>query len=230
MDAMTGALAGSGAITIWQDARAEARADFFAWHNGEHLAERVGIPGFLRGRRYAALEGGPEFFTLYETADPSVHTGADYLARLNAPTPTTRRVAPNMVNNVRSLCRVRWSRGALAGGLLFTLRFDTELQAEGPLAEWLCGRALPALLEAPGVCAAHLCVADTAASSVKTEEKKDRPVAAKVPGWVVLVEGAADRVDLEAAVAQRLEEAALAARGARESVRGLYQLQAWLSR
>ena len=44
MDAMTGALAGSGAITIWQDARAEARADFFAWHNGEHLAERVGIP------------------------------------------------------------------------------------------------------------------------------------------------------------------------------------------
>jgi hypothetical protein len=80
------------------------------------------------------------------------------------------------------------------------------------------------------VCAAHLCVADTAASSVKTEEKKDRPVAAKVPGWVVLVEGAADRVDLEAAVAQRLEEAALAARGARESVRGLYQLQAWLSR
>jgi hypothetical protein len=25
MDAMTGALAGSGAITIWQDARAEAR-------------------------------------------------------------------------------------------------------------------------------------------------------------------------------------------------------------
>jgi hypothetical protein len=51
-----------------------------------------------------------------------------------------------------------------------------------------------------------------------------------VPGWVVLVEGAADRVDLEAAVAQRLEEAALAARGACESVRGLYQLQAWLSR
>ena len=64
---------GRGAITIWQDVRPEARADFFAWHNQEHIPERVGIPGFLRGRRYGALEGAPEFFTLYETAGPELH-------------------------------------------------------------------------------------------------------------------------------------------------------------
>jgi len=62
---MADGLAGRGAITIWQDVRPEAREDFFAWHNGEHIPERVGIPGFLRGRRYGALAGSPEFFTLY---------------------------------------------------------------------------------------------------------------------------------------------------------------------
>ena len=35
---MTGGLAGRGAITIWQDVRPEAREDFFARHNGEHIA------------------------------------------------------------------------------------------------------------------------------------------------------------------------------------------------
>jgi hypothetical protein len=230
MTALTATLAGRGAITIWQDAREAARADFYAWHNGEHLAERVGIPGFLRGRRYAALAGSPEFFTLYETIDPDVHTGPDYLARLNSPTDTTRRVAPQMVNNVRSLCRVEWTRGTLAGGLVCTLRFDAAEEAAPGLREWLCAGPLPALLGEPGVSAVHLCVADTVASSVKTAEKKDRPVAARVPGWVVIVEGAADREALEAAVDRHLAAAALAERGARELERGLYRLQAWLAR
>ena len=123
---MAGGLAGRGAITIWQDVRPEAREDFFAWHNGEHIPERVGIPGFLRGRRYGALAGSPEFFTLYETAGPEVHTSAAYFERLNNPTPQTRRVAPMMVNNVRSLCRVEWSRGMVGGGLMATLRFDAR--------------------------------------------------------------------------------------------------------
>jgi hypothetical protein len=227
---MSGALAGGGAITIWQDARPEARADFFAWHNGEHLAERVGIPGFLRGRRYVALSGTPEFFTLYETAGPEIHTGAEYLARLDAPSAQTRRVAPQMVNNVRSLCRVEWSRGSLSGGLVFTLRFDAPDAARPALVALLAREALPGVLARPGVAAAHLCLADAAASSVQTAEKRARPVAALVPGWVVLVEGAADGDLLAQAVADLLADAALEARGARGMQRGVYRLQAWLAR
>lgn len=219
-----------GAITIWQDVRPEARAEFFAWHNQEHIPERVGIPGFLRGRRYGALEGAPEFFTLYETAGPEVHTGAAYLARLNSPSDWTRRMAPMMVNNVRSLCTVEWSRGLIAGGLMATIRFDTDAAARPRLLELLAGDRLPALIARPGVLGAHLCLADVAASSVKTEEKKSRAVAALVPGWVVLVEGGAGREALEHAVRDLLDPTALEAAGAQNQARGVYALQASLEK
>lgn len=221
-------LAGSGAITIWQDVKPEAREAFFAWHNGEHMPERVGIPGFLRGRRYAAVAGSPEFFTLYETEDPQVQTGAAYMERLNNPTEQTRRVAPNMINNVRSLCRVEWSRGAALGGLIFTLRFDVSEPAE--MLDLLVRDRLPRLLMRLGVTAAHLCLADKGASSVKTEEKKARPEAALVPGWVVMVEGAAGREALERAAADLLDERSLTDAGASGLQRGIYALQMSLSK
>ena len=87
-------LAGKGAVAIWNDITAEGRAEFYAWHGVEHMPERVGIPGFLRGRRYVAHAGEPEFFTLYETISPRTVTGPDYLARLNDPTPWTRATIP----------------------------------------------------------------------------------------------------------------------------------------
>ena len=45
------ALAGDGAILIWNDITDEGCAAFYDWHIAEHIPERVAIPGFLRGRR-----------------------------------------------------------------------------------------------------------------------------------------------------------------------------------
>ena len=219
------ALLGQGAITIWQDARPEARAEFFEWHNREHIAERVGIAGFLRARRWVAIDGAPEFFTLYETADPQVHSSAGYLERLNNPSPWTRRFAPNMVNNIRSLCRVAYSIGAGQGGLLVALRYDVTLASEQAQLQLLTEKILPKLVEQPGITGVHLCLADKAASSIQTEEKKSRPQAALVPTWVILVEGAADRASLLAACSEALADQVLAAAGAYGIARGLYQLQ-----
>jgi len=50
-------LAGKGAVAIWHDIVPEGRDEFYAWHGREHMPERAGIPGFLRGRRYIALAG-----------------------------------------------------------------------------------------------------------------------------------------------------------------------------
>lgn len=219
------ALTGKGAITIWQDGPPHARAEFYAWHNGEHMAERVGIAGFLRGRRFAAIDGAPEFFTLYETADPSVHTSAAYLERLNNPTPLTRRVAPHMVNNIRSLCRVAYTSGDADGGLLVTLRYDVAPGAAPAHFALLAESLFPPLQQQPGIEAVHLCRADEAASSVQTEEKKSRPQQALVPGWVVLVEGVADRALLVSACDTLLSDQTLAGAGAVAIARGLYQLQ-----
>ena len=200
-------LAGEGVVAIWNGIRPEGRAEFFEWHTREHMPERVGIPGFLRGRRYIALEGHPEFFTLYETRSTAVLTGADYLARLNAPTPWTRRATAAFIDTARSLCRVALSLGPGEGGLMMTFRLDSP--PEG------IERALRRVVEMPGVCGAHYCIADREGSGIQTEEKKGRPPVL-VPNYVVMVEGGAERPALEAACRElRLEKAE----------RALYQLQ-----
>jgi hypothetical protein len=58
-------LAGTGVVAIWHDLLPEAKDEFYEWHNREHMPERAGIPGFRRGRRYIALDSGPEYFNLY---------------------------------------------------------------------------------------------------------------------------------------------------------------------
>ena len=119
-------LAGKGAVAIWHDIAPEGRAEFYAWHGVEHMPERAAIPGFLRGRRYVAIEGRPEFFNLYETATPAVLTGPDYLARLDAPTPWTTATVRHFRDVARSLCDVAASNGTGQGGLIATWRYDVD--------------------------------------------------------------------------------------------------------
>ena len=183
-------LRGQGVVAIWNGIREEGRANFYEWHNREHMPERVGIPGFLAGRRWQAIEGRPEFFTLYETASPSVLDGVDYLARLNSPTEWTRRSVPFFTDIARSLCRVEFSRAIADGGWLQTWRYDVSSQARPGHVNGLRPR-LEAMLALPGVVGVHLCAADAAASSIQTEEKKGRPQDA-MPAWVLMIETAGD--------------------------------------
>lgn len=217
-------LLGKAVVAIWQDPPPETRAEYFEWHNREHMPERVGIPGFLRGRRYRALSGQPEFFTLYEAESLDVLTGAHYTGRLNNPTPWTRRVAPQLRNNVRSLCNVALTLGAGIGGLAMTWRYDVAPGSEAAQ-RGLVEAGLRGAAARQGIVGAHLCLGDLAASSMQTAEKKSRPARALTPGWVVIVEGAGERAALEAACAELLPAAALEKAGARELATGLYQLQ-----
>lgn len=60
-------LLGKGVLAIWNGIAPEAEEDFVAWHVREHIPERVALSGFLRGRRYVALDGFPKYFNFYET-------------------------------------------------------------------------------------------------------------------------------------------------------------------
>jgi hypothetical protein len=217
------ALAGEGAICIWNDIAGERRAEFYDWHINEHMPERVGIPGFIRGRRYVALNGAttPEFFTLYETVTFEVTVGQDYLNRLNAPTPWTKAVTADFRNTARALTRVRVSTGKGPGGLIATLRFES--QDAGPQ---LTGRAtlsaISALADLPQITGAHLCLTDAAASAVRTEESRRRTDIQAAPDGVLLIEGCNEApLRTAAAAGQRPLEAA----GATSIVLGLYRLE-----
>ena len=49
-------LKGSAFLALWNDIEPQRRTEYDAWHTFEHVPERVGIPGFIRGRRYVARE------------------------------------------------------------------------------------------------------------------------------------------------------------------------------
>lgn len=223
-------LAGEAFVAIWHDLAPEGRAQFYEWHQREHMPERVGIPGFRRGRRYVALAGRPEIFTLYEAESMAVLTGPDYTARLDNPTPWTRRMAPQLTNNVRSLCRVVQSLGTGQGGLMMTWRYDVAADREDEHHRFLVDR-LPGIADRPGIVGVHLCRADRAASAVQTGEKKLQAAKALAPNWVVLVEGASETAALDAACRIALPTEAMAAAGALAPIeRGLYRLQNTRSR
>ncbi|MEO8305440.1 MAG: hypothetical protein ABI724_15085 [Betaproteobacteria bacterium] len=191
-------LAGMGAVPIWHDLVPEAKREFYEWHNREHMPERVGIPGFRRGRRYVALRGAPEFFNPYEADSAEVLAGQDYVNRLNAPTEWTRRVVPHLRNVARSICRVAHTSGVGSGGVMLTIRFDIGAAHRAHAVQALSRDLLPPFVFRPGVSGVHLLLADEAVSKVETAEKKARADATDVPTWVILVEGNSD-ADVEAA-------------------------------
>lgn len=207
-------LAGEGAVAIWHDIAPEGRGEFYAWHGQEHMPERLGIPGFMRGRRYAAIEANLEFFNLYEALSVEVLKGQDYTARVNAPTPWTLATVKHFRAVARSLCRVAHSAGPAQGGLIATLRYDVpEDRAAGHKAS-LLRQTIPDLLARPGVAGVHLLTADAEASGVATAEQKARGVANAVPRWVLLLEGWGDEADFVKLAKDELSAAKLEALGA----------------
>jgi hypothetical protein len=182
-------LAGMGIVALWHDLVPEAREEFYEWHSRERMPERVGIPGFRRGRRYVAVNGAPEFFVLYEADSPEVLGGLDFLNRLNAPSEWARRVVPSFRNVARSICRVVVTSGTGSGGVLLTSRFAIDAAHRSSSLEALTRRILPALSQRLGIAGVHLCLADDALSRIDSAETHLYADAPVVPAWVVLIEG-----------------------------------------
>ena len=189
---MTAGLMGQGAVAIWHDIAPQGRDDFYAWHGQQHMPDRVGIPGFLRGRRYIGVGARLEFFNLYETSTVAVPQGANYAQRLNNPTPWTLAAVKHFRSVSRSICSVGFSQGHTQGGLLATLRYDVAPEnADAHLAA-MRGQMLPELASRPGIAGVHLLVADAQASGVPNAEQRARGVKNSVPAWILVVEGWAD--------------------------------------
>ena len=185
-------LAGLGAVCIWHDLLPEAIDEFYQWHNREHMPERVGIPGFRRGRRFIAVAGTPTYFNLYEADNAEVFGGRDYLERLNSPTAWTRRVVASFRAVSRSICRVVYSEGVGEGGFMLTQRFEVDADQAERTSDALRRHLLPPLADRKGIAGVHLCLADEAISRIETAEKKARSEATAIPGWIVLIEGTSE--------------------------------------
>ena len=107
----------SGVLAIWHDLEDSFSERYERWLVGEHIPERLALPGFLEARRYEAVMGSPRFFIAYAVASPEALASQEYLARLASPAPLTRETMKGFRNMVRTACSVayRSPRPALGG-------------------------------------------------------------------------------------------------------------------
>lgn len=109
---------GVGILAVWNDSAPDDAEGYENWYLGEHLIERLSIPGFRWGRRYRRLAGAsgalPEYMTYYETDTAEVLVSPEYLARVNDPTPETHRIMSSVFKNMnRTICRRVSGSGAI---------------------------------------------------------------------------------------------------------------------
>jgi hypothetical protein len=155
-----------GILALWQDCVAGQEATLEHWYQSEHLAERLGVPGFLRGRRYEAVEAPQQYFTYYETEAPEVLVSPAYRARLDNPTPLTRTIMSEVFLKMsRTICRVERRIGEMRGAEAVTAKLSDPAVMNG-------SDLLDALTASPGVARAELwTAADDIAPPPSDEEK-----------------------------------------------------------
>lgn len=120
-------MAQPGILAIWNNVAPGREADFETWFQGEHLQERLGVPGFIYGRRHQAISGGSAFFNFYLVESPAVLTSKPYLERLDNPTPMTRMIMTEVFRDMnRTLCHRAVRRGDFRGAYAVTVRWFDE--------------------------------------------------------------------------------------------------------
>jgi hypothetical protein len=156
-----------GILAIFNDVAAGRDAEFDAWFQGEHLQERLAVPGFLFGRRHQAISGSAAYSNFYLVESPAVLTSKAYLERLDNPTPMTKKIMSEVFRNMnRTLCYRTARFGAFRGAYVVTARFN-----EQPDVDALTKQA-EALVRDTNIAACEIWTAvDPAGQPVSMEEK-----------------------------------------------------------
>jgi hypothetical protein len=114
-----------GILAIFNNVTPGRDDDFNNWFQGEHLPERLAVPGFLYGRRHQAISGASEYFNFYVTESPEILTSKAYLDRVNNPTPRSRVTMSEIFRDMcRTVCRREIRVGNARGSVTAVARFE----------------------------------------------------------------------------------------------------------
>ena len=187
---------GAGFLAIWSDVEPDNLTDYRHWLTREHTTERVTTKGFLANRVFRADRSDIDrFFILYELETPEVLDGPAYLARLNAPTPWSQRIMPQLGNFVRGGGVVTARAGRGEGSTIVALRIERLPEAPQRLAD--------DIVALDGIAAVQIGATDVARTSVPTVEKGMRQNEGVFAG-LLLIE-ALDEKSLRSAVRKAAE-------------------------
>ena len=165
----------NGLLAIWADIDEDYRIEFEKWHNCEHMADRVTIPGFNIGYRYQGIGDAPYSLMIYETLDSTVLESEPYLHSKNNPTPWAREALSHYRNTVRMIYNLLETVGKKASTqapYIFVVRFNSESGAEQEITEWCKEEFLPKIITLPGVHRGRLWEVNAEISNIITEEQK----------------------------------------------------------
>ncbi len=173
-----------GAVAIWVSIPDDIRNEFERWHNVEHTADRVGLPGYWLGRRWRALPvslagelaAPTDYLALYEVDDAEVLRQADYLEQLNEPTAWSRRMLAPTFDVERAIYELVMSHGEepeLDAPYLLAVRVNPPPGPDGDaeLLDWYREEHLPRLGAVDGTLRGRVFRRVDAISDIPTTEK-----------------------------------------------------------
>jgi hypothetical protein len=117
-------LAHQAALIIWVDVDPADDALLNHWHSREHVQERVGCPGWLRGSRFKGVERPGRYLLFYDAETTAAFESDAYYTRLRTPTAMSRAIFPKFRETWRTICSVERRQGDGIGAAVLTVRGD----------------------------------------------------------------------------------------------------------
>lgn len=192
---------GNGMLVVWTDVPPAIADDFNHWYNHEHLPDRVGrLPGFLRGRRYVAVDapaGAPRFLTVYDLQNTAVMMSDAHVALRRNRSARDGYFVPQFRNTIKGICDVLCRAGGGGGEHFVLLPVVAETGQEAAFARSVGEGLLPELSGIDGVTSVSFALrnaAVTQASSAKDDRSGDRYV-----NGLVAIEAASEAAAARAA-------------------------------
>jgi hypothetical protein len=177
-------LAGKGMLITSMDVDPADEQDFNVWYDREHLAERVGIEGFLEARRWIADQAPTKYFCTYSTDTFEALSSPAYKKVLANQTDWSKKHISSFQNPGRVVGRVTLSRGQGRGAALGVVRLRPGADAQDALRGKLVELLDPGTI--PGIISLHLIESDPELSRNLTNPDDPNPGAGD---WYVLIDG-----------------------------------------
>jgi len=176
----------NGLLAVWTDVAPEAEREFNEWYDSEHIPQLLGVPGFLSGRRYQAVEGEPKYLALYDLTDADVLKSDAFRQVRELPTEWTKKMRPLFRNTAIGTYRQLFAHGtqpAKDADFVLTVRLNIPADKEQDFNEWYNVDHVPALVGVPGVhCARRYMAAEGDPKYLAVYEMNDARIP-KSPEW-----------------------------------------------
>jgi hypothetical protein len=174
-------------LLVWTDVDPAHEEEFNRWYDREHMAERVGIPGFRWGRRYRAAAGGRRYLALYRTEGLATFRSAEYQQAFERQTAWSVTNLARMQDPVRRVAEVVLATGEGTGGALALLPLGDTVPHDEVAA------SLAGLHALDGTLGGYLLVPDAALSTPLPAERTEGRVLERLLLLQATGEAAAER-------------------------------------